>query len=117
MRIISKIFKTCCPQEVKYFLAIVSFIESSFFPIPPDVMIVPMVIAKKNDYIKIIDVISGGPAWRDLIGSSFFDVGMKVVEFYDYEENDDIPLIGFAGNWVLYLVSHFISCRFYTITL
>ena len=37
----------------KYYLALVSFIESSFFPIPPDVMIVPMVIAKREDYIKI----------------------------------------------------------------
>ena len=29
------------------------FLESSFFPIPPDVMIAPMVIAKKNNFIKI----------------------------------------------------------------
>ena len=34
-------------KSSKVFLAIVSFVESSFFPIPPDVMIVPMVIAKK----------------------------------------------------------------------
>ena len=34
-------------KSSKVFLAIVSFMESSFFPIPPDVMIVPMVIAKK----------------------------------------------------------------------
>ena len=37
----------------KPFLAFVSLIESSFFPIPPDVMIVPMVLAKKEDYFKI----------------------------------------------------------------
>ena len=41
-------------KSSKIYLATVSFIESSFFPIPPDVMIVPMVIAKKNDYLKII---------------------------------------------------------------
>ena len=40
-------------KSSKFFLALVSFIESSFFPIPPDVMIIPMVIAKKNDYLKI----------------------------------------------------------------
>ena len=40
-------------KSSKYYLAIVSFIESSFFPIPPDVMIVPMVISKKNDFLKI----------------------------------------------------------------
>ena len=37
----------------KQFLAFVSFIESSFFPIPPDVMMVPMIIAKKEDFFKI----------------------------------------------------------------
>ena len=40
-------------KSSKVFLAIVSFMESSFFPIPPDVMIVPIVIAKKKDYLKI----------------------------------------------------------------
>ena len=50
---ISKIFKTCCTQEFKNLSCNCIFYESSFFPIPPDVMIVPMVIAKKNDYLKI----------------------------------------------------------------
>ena len=35
----------------KPILGFVSFIESSFFPVPPDVMIIPMVVAKKNDYV------------------------------------------------------------------
>ena len=33
-------------KSSKYYLAVVSFIDS-FFPIPPDVMIIPMVISKK----------------------------------------------------------------------
>ena len=40
-------------KNSNYYLAIVSFIESSLFPIPPDVMVIPMVIAKKNNFIKI----------------------------------------------------------------
>ena len=36
----------------KPFLAFISFVESSFFPIPPDVMIVPMVLAKKDEFLK-----------------------------------------------------------------
>ena len=40
-------------KSSKYYLAAVSFIESSFFPIPPDVMIIPMVIAKKKEFLKI----------------------------------------------------------------
>ena len=77
-------------KSSKVFLAIVSFIESSFFPIPPDVMIVPMVMSKKNDYIKIFIIATLfstlGGVLGYFIGSSFLDVGMKVVEFYGYEE-------------------------------
>ena len=43
-------------KSSKYYLAIVSFIESSFFPIPPDVMVIPMVISKKSDFIKIFNL-------------------------------------------------------------
>ena len=40
-------------QSSKYYLAIVSFVESSIFPIPPDVMIAPMVVSRKKDFLKI----------------------------------------------------------------
>ena len=76
-------------KSSKIFLAIVSFMESSFFPIPPDVMIVPMVIAKKNDYLKIFIIATLfstlGGLLGYLIGSYFLDFGMNVVGFYGYE--------------------------------
>ena len=76
-------------KSSKIFLAIVSFIESSFFPIPPDVMIVPMVIAKKKDYLKIFFIATIfstlGGVLGYFIGLYFFDVGMSVVTFYGYE--------------------------------
>ena len=72
-----------------FILALISFIESSFFPIPPDIMIVPMVIAKKVDYIKIFVIATLfstlGGLFGYFIGSSFIDMAMKVVEFYNYE--------------------------------
>ena len=77
-------------KSSKIFLAIVSFMESSFFPIPPDVMIVPMVMAKKNDYLKIFLIATIfstlGGVLGYFIGSYFLDVGMTVVEFYGYED-------------------------------
>ena len=49
---IKKFYDNCVKvaghKSSKHFLAFFSFIESSFFPIPPDVMIVPMTVAKKN---------------------------------------------------------------------
>ena len=60
------------------YLGLVSFIESSFFPIPPDVMIVPMVIAKKKNYIKIFLIASIfsvlGGVFGYLLGSFFYDL-------------------------------------------
>ena len=76
-------------KSSKYYLAIVSFIESSFFPIPPDVMIIPMVISKKNDFIKIFLIttifsVLGGILGY-LIGAFFFDFGSQIMSFYGYE--------------------------------
>ncbi len=77
-------------KSSKYYLAIVSFIESSFFPIPPDVMVIPMVIAKKNDFIKIFLIttifsVLGGILGY-FIGAFFFDIGMQIMGFYGYED-------------------------------
>ena len=77
-------------KSAKVILAVVSFVESSFFPIPPDVMIVPMVIAKKNDYLKIFIIATIfstlGGILGYFIGSYFLDFAMNVVGFYGYEE-------------------------------
>ena len=77
-------------KSSKYYLAAVSFIESSFFPIPPDVMIIPMVIAKKKAFIKIFLIASIfsvlGGILGYLIGYLFFDLAMHVIEFYNYED-------------------------------
>ena len=72
------------------FLAIESFIESSFFPIPPDVMIIPMVIAKKNKFLKIATIATIfsvlGALFGYFIGYVFFnEVGIKIFEIYGYE--------------------------------
>ena len=76
-------------KSSKYYLAIISFLESSFFPIPPDVMVIPMVISKKNDFFKIFLIttlfsVLGGILGY-FIGAFFFDLGMEVMTFYGYE--------------------------------
>ena len=85
-----KSLKLASHKSSKIFLAIISFVESSFFPIPPDVMIVPMVIAKKNDYLKIFITATLfstlGGLLGYFIGSYFLDFGMSVVQFYGYED-------------------------------
>ncbi len=77
-------------KSSKYYLALVSFVESSFFPIPPDVMVIPMVISKKSDFKKIFLIstifsVLGGLLGY-FIGAFFFDLGMQIMTFYGYEE-------------------------------
>ena len=91
---IKKLFDKCVDwagrKYANFALAIVSFIESSFFPIPPDAKIVPMVIAKKQHFIKIaliatIFSVLGG-LFGYLIGYVFFnEIGFKIFQFYGYE--------------------------------
>jgi len=90
IKLYQKSLQLAAHKSSKMFLAIVSFVESSFFPIPPDVMIVPMVIAKKNDYLKIFLIATFfstlGGVLGYFIGLYFLDVGMSVVGFYGYED-------------------------------
>ena len=74
----------------KPLLGFVSFIESFFFPVPPDLMIIPMVVAKRNDYLKIFLIatifsVLGG-LFGYMLGVFFLDISMVVIEIYGYEE-------------------------------
>ncbi len=79
-------------KYAKLILAIESFIESSFFPIPPDVMIIPMVVAKKNEFIRIALVATVfsvlGALFGYYIGYSLNEITEKIFELYGYEYSD-----------------------------
>ena len=85
-----KCLELAAHKSSNFYLGSISFIESSFFPIPPDAMIIPMVIAKKKQYIKIFLIASLfsvlGGIFGYLIGYLFFDLAMYVVEFYGYQD-------------------------------
>ena len=84
-----KCLELAAHKSSNFYLGLVSFIESSFFPIPPDTMIIPMVIAKKKEYLKIFLIASIfsvlGGILGYLIGYLFFDLAMYVIEFYGYQ--------------------------------
>ena len=82
--------RTMALAETRYALfalAVVSFIESSVFPIPPDVMLIPMILAAPGrawliaGVCTIASVLGGGFGYY--IGAVLLDtVGMPVLEFY-----------------------------------
>jgi membrane protein YqaA with SNARE-associated domain len=76
--------------KAPWFLAIISFSESSFFPIPPDIILIPMVIAKRAKawsfaFICTISSVLGGVAGY-LIGYFFYlTIGEFIIELYSYQ--------------------------------
>ena len=85
-----KCVKLASSKLANYALAFVAFIESFFFPVPPDLMIVPMVVAKRENYLKIFLIATLfstlGGILGYFIGLYFLDFGMSVVNFYGYED-------------------------------
>ncbi len=88
-RLYKKCLELAAHKSSNFYLGLVSFIESSFFPIPPDVMVIPMVIAKKKQYLKIFLIASIfsvlGGIFGYLVGYLFFDLAIYVIEFYGYQ--------------------------------
>ena len=93
---IKKLYDKCVVwagyKYAKQILAFEAFIESSFFPIPPDVMIIPMVVSKKNEFIRIALIATIfsvlGALFGYYIGYSLNEIATKIFEFYGYEYSD-----------------------------
>ena len=74
-------------KKSKSFLGVFSFIESFIFPIPPDVIIIPMTIAKPKNWIRIALIATIGSVLGAVmgyfIGYIFFnEIGIKIFELY-----------------------------------
>ena len=91
---IKKIYDKCITwaghKYANFILGLVAFVESSFFPVPPDIMIIPMVVAKQDKFLQIALIATVfsvlGALFGYLIGYIFFnEVGIKIFELYGYE--------------------------------
>ena len=95
MNIFRKLYNWTLDQSSKkyasWFLAFISFIESSFFPIPPDIILIPMIIAKRTKaffyaFVCTISSVFGG-LFGYLIGYALFSsIGITLVNFYGMTE-------------------------------
>ena len=78
-------------RRSKSILGFISFIESFVFPIPPDVLIIPMTIARRQEWIKIAIVATVGSVLGAclgyFIGYVFFnEIGLKIFEIYGVDD-------------------------------
>ncbi|MDH3280707.1 MAG: DedA family protein [Gammaproteobacteria bacterium] len=114
MRIFSGLYERALswakhPHATRY-LGLLSFSESSFFPIPPDVMLAPMVLAQPQRAWSLAALttaasVLGGIAGY-LIGALLFnEIGQPVVEFYQAHDAFEKVKAWFAayGLWIVFL--------------
>ncbi|OUX45654.1 MAG: hypothetical protein CBE35_02385 [Candidatus Pelagibacter sp. TMED275] len=94
------------------FLGFISFIESFIFPIPPDVMIIPMTIANKKNWLRIATVATIGSVCGAIVGYVigyifFNEVGLKIFELYGVDNvtflKDKVSSDGGTIAWVTLL--------------
>jgi len=90
-------------KGASWFLCIISFAESSFFPIPPDIILIPMVLAKraKAFFYALICTLSSvfGGLFGYLIGLLLFNsIGILLINFYHLDEQ----IIEFKNYYNLY---------------
>lgn len=84
-------------------LAIISFIESSFFPIPPDIMLIPMVLAARDKawwYALVATVASvlGGLLGYAIGHFLFESIGAWVIDLYHLEREFQVARQAFIDN-------------------
>ena len=96
-------------QNALVWLAVISFVESSFFPIPPDIMLIPMILATPKKAWKIAGVctISSifGAYLGYIIGVYFFElIAEPLLNFYGYLEkfNEFTHLYEEYGAWIVF---------------
>ncbi|HSI01175.1 MAG TPA: YqaA family protein [Reyranella sp.] len=89
-------------------MGVVSFCESSFFPIPPDVMLIPMVLANRNKAFTIAAVCTVTSVLGGLLGYAigyyFFEtIGAWVIKTYGLQDGLEKFRDEFArwGIWVI----------------
>jgi len=95
-------------RHARWGLGIVSFIESSVFPIPPDVVLIPMVLSHRANawlYATICTVASVlGGAFGYAVGYFLFDtIGTYILNLYGYQT----AFTGFAeqyNEWGIWIV-------------
>ena len=96
--------------RAELWLALVAFAESSFFPVPPDALLLPMVLARPQHAYRFAAICTAasvvGGMVGYLIGATLYEqVAAPLVRFYHYETGMQSFREGFAANgaWIILL--------------
>ena len=107
-RLYDQVLLLSASRRAPLWLALVSFAESSFFPIPPDAQLVPMALARPERAWRLAAICTAasvlGGMLGYLIGYAFYDaVALPLVQFYHLEARADAFVAGFQqyGLWII----------------
>jgi len=87
----NKILSICTKEKSERILYLISFVESSLFPIPIIFLMIPVQLAKQHKAIRIgfwvtISSVLGGILGYSL-GYFFYDlIGIKIISFFGYQD-------------------------------
>lgn len=108
-KIYDAVFSLSKDKGALYWLFVISFIESSFFPIPPDVMLIPMILAAPKKAWNIAGIATAGSVIGAylgyIIGVYFFQlIAEPLLNFYGYLEkfNSFKELYNEYGVWIVF---------------
>lgn len=108
-RIYDAVINLSTKKNALWGLFAVSFVESSFFPIPPDIMLIPMIIAAPKNAWKIASVCTVasvlGAYLGYMIGVYFFEIiAEPILDFYGYTQkfNEFKELYSQYGAWIVF---------------
>jgi len=93
-----------------WLLGAISFAESSFFPVPPDTMLIPMALARPDRawfyaHLCTLTSVAGGVLGY-VIGAALYDsIGLWLVQLYGYADKVDAFRAAYAewGAWIILL--------------
>ena len=107
----------------KAWLAFISFLESSIFPIPPDVMLMPMCMAKREKSFLYAAIATGSSIIGGIVGYAigaffFLTIGQAIIEFYGLQSAFDVTRDRFndQGVWWV-MIAGFTPLPFKVITI
>lgn len=91
MKIGNKFLKFAKSSKASWWLAVFAFAESSFFPLPPDLLLIPMALEKKNKAIKYAFICTLSSVIGGVLGyyiGYFFmgTIGHSIINFYGIED-------------------------------
>ena len=104
-KLTDRVLEMAAHRNANWVLATVSFIESSVFPVPPDALLIPMVLAKRMEWIKIAAICTAASVLGGLFGYAigyfaFETIAQPIIDWYGKQDDFEAFQNGFnAHGW------------------